>query len=326
MSRRLKLTVGRDSLRAEVLRRGVVVWAGEAAHAGPSDMAETIAQLAGEAAVRGVSRAEVIVGAPAAQLRRLDGLPPVSRRALPALVAHQQKRFFRRNGSPLITSAGWEPAGRWWRRPVRAELAAVDEAWAEAIARGLGAAGLRIGYLGPAGASARVGVVPPSVVASRRRRTTRAVRRWVAAAMLLWATAAGVYAIRLRGAQARLRAAIAAVEPAAIAVRDARAGYHRGRDMLAVIAGEEAAGGAILTQLAIIAAALPDSAVLTVVTIDSAGAGTIGGLARDANRVVAALERDGSVRNPRLDGVVAREAFAGREWDRFSIEFGGAPR
>jgi hypothetical protein len=321
----LTILVGPDSVRAEVTKRGATVWVGEAAHGGPADLAEVIAQLAGEPVLRRAGPAEVLIAGAAAQVRHLDALPPVSADSLGRLVAHQQKRFFRRNGSPVLTAAVWHRPKRWWIRPTTAEAIAVDEAWADALARGLGSAGLRLGRLAPAGASRRLRLLPSREASVRRTRAVRALRAWTAMAAVLWMTAAGIYGTRMRAAERRVIAGLGEIEPLAAAVRAARIPYEEGRQTLALIERESAAGADALGTLALVAASLPDSCVITLFTVDSAGAGVLGGLAPDANTILAALERSAAVAAPRLDGLVVREAFGGREWDRFTLRFGGTP-
>ena len=324
--RQLTITVGPGSVRAEVMKRGATIWAGEAAHDGPADLAEVIAQLAGEPVLRRAGPAQVLIAGAAAQVRHLDALPPVSAGSLGRLVAHQQKRFFRRNGSPLLTAAVWQRPKRWWTRPTRAEAIAVDEAWTDAIARGLGSAGLRLGRIAPAGAGPRLRLVPSREAAVRRARAVRSLRLWSAAALLLWTAAGGIYGARMRAAERRLAAAAGEIEPLAAAVRAGRMAYDEGRQTLALIEREAAAGADALGTLALVAASLPDSCVVTLFTVDSAGAGVLGGLAPDANAVIAAVERRAAAAAPRLDGLVVRESFGGREWDRFTLRFGSAPQ
>jgi hypothetical protein len=88
------------------------------------------------------------------------------------------------------------------------------------------------------------------------------------------------------------------------------------------VAGAERSRGRSLEVLAEIAAALPDSSVVTALVWNDAGAGTLGGAAKRAADVVAALDRADVVPAPRLEGPVIREPMAAREWERFTIAFG----
>src|SRR6266511_6201537 len=52
-------------------------------------------------------RLRVTLERPPAQTRTLTDLPPVRDRDLASLVANQAGRFFRRNGTALVTDATW---------------------------------------------------------------------------------------------------------------------------------------------------------------------------------------------------------------------------
>ncbi len=134
----IHLRVSRSLVRAEVLGPGAP-WAAEAAFATPGELADAIARLAAEAPRNGKRvRMTVALEPPLVQVRSLADLPPVKPADLATLVAAQSSRFFRRNGSALVTDATWETNGD---GPRVARAAAADEPWLEAIAAGARTAG-----------------------------------------------------------------------------------------------------------------------------------------------------------------------------------------
>ncbi|MEO7333277.1 MAG: hypothetical protein ABIZ71_04980, partial [Gemmatimonadales bacterium] len=71
-----------------------------------------------------------------------------------------------------------------------------------------------------------------------------------------------------------------------------------------------------------VATALPDSAFLTQIRVDSAGVGLVAGAARRPAAVLAALEGKGGVAAPRFEGRTSRDVVSGRPVERFAIGFG----
>jgi Tfp pilus assembly protein PilN len=118
---------------------------------------------------------------------------------------------------------------------------------------------------------------------------------------------------------ALLERPLAAVLLARRELRDAEA------TVQAVAAIDRLRGGS-LAALDAVTLALPDSAVLTSLAWSEGGSGLLTGVARRAADVVAQLERTNAVPAPRLEGPAIREPSAGREWERFTIAFGGKPR
>jgi hypothetical protein len=125
-ARRGALTLGvelaSDAARAVVLEQGRITWSGESAIGPDASAADALHALATEALGRRASRARlaVAVGPALAQLRRLHGLPRVrDARTLSAIVQQSTGRYFRQNGTPMVTT----PLGE----------RAADGAWAGAI-------------------------------------------------------------------------------------------------------------------------------------------------------------------------------------------------
>jgi hypothetical protein len=107
-----------DAARAVVLDHGRIIWSGEAPIGPDASAADALHALATEALGRRTSHARlaVAVGPANAQLRRLHGLPRVSdARTLSAIVQQSAGRYFRQNGTPMITTPLGERAaeGAW---------------------------------------------------------------------------------------------------------------------------------------------------------------------------------------------------------------------
>jgi Tfp pilus assembly protein PilN len=316
----LRVRVEATRVRAEAVRRGQVVWAGEAEHDGPGDLAEVIAQLAAEPRLPPhVSGVRVEMLPPIVQLRTLEGLPPVRAAVLPKLVANQAGRFFRRNGTPLITDATWVRAAR--GAPKIARAAAVEEPWVEAILEGARSAGLAVETLSPPPPS-RLDLLPAMERDRRRRAAWSSTGRLAAVAAALWIGVGGIIAYRIHREERRIDARLAALGAPVEAVRSARAEIASVSAMLEAADRTEQERAAIASRLGTIAAALPDSAYLTTLSLDERAGGTLAGSARRASEFLERLERTGAAPGAELDGPVLREPRGGATWERFAVRFG----
>lgn len=324
MSRELQLRISRGLIRAEVIRRGKPIWAGEAPFESPAELSEAIAALAGEASLPSkVKRLRVKLESPLVQLRSLPDLPPVRGAALRLLVANQAGRFFRKNGKPLVTDAAWVRRSHRGRSPGLAIAAAAEEPWLDAIAAGAGAAGLRLETIGPA-APAGSGLILLSVLerASRGRRSRLALRRLGLLAASLWLLAGALVIERIYREQKRIERELAELREPAAALLGLRRELGEATLMVETIEAAERERGGVLSRVAAIAVALPDSAYLTSLTLHRDGSGTVTGAALQAARVAAALDREGAAVSPSLAGPAVREVLGGRERERFTINFG----
>ena len=107
MSTRIGLALGRDAVRAVVVRRHHVVWAVEAAVEPGAALADVVSALLDSAPVRPFARPSlsVAVGAYAAQLRLVAGLPDgLDPLTLTAVIRESAGSFFLKNGVPLVTT------------------------------------------------------------------------------------------------------------------------------------------------------------------------------------------------------------------------------
>ncbi|HEU4647903.1 MAG TPA: hypothetical protein VFS33_02495 [Gemmatimonadales bacterium] len=328
MRHELRLAVGSEQLRAEIVRRGRIVWSAVAEHHGPMDLPEVMTQLAAEPVPVRVGRVHVEFERPVVQVRTLTGLPPVRRHALEALVALQAARFFRRTGGgPLVTCAAWAPApkGQPTRREARA--AAVEQPWLDAVASGARGMGVRLGRIAPADpATAGLRFELQSDRTGRQQALVRRLWASIALAATVWG-AVGVFTWhRTTRELRRVDAELRALQGPLAAVQRARHEVDRVHAMSAALAADRLERGAVLHQLAAVTAALPDSAFLTSATLRRDD-GVVSGLARRAVSVVAAFERSPVALAPRLDGAISPEPMAGQAWERFTVKLGtGAAR
>jgi hypothetical protein len=321
MRSRFRVRVGRGTIRAEVMRGGAVTWAGESAYASEEELTDALATLAALPGLGPCIRvAEVQLEAPLVQVRRLTDLPPVRGSALPALVANQATRFFRRNGKPLVTNAAWERRGR--RAPRIAIAAAVEEPWLDAIVTGLRAAGLGVRAIRPAGC--RLLLLPKDERLARARRARLRIARLAVLASLLWLAVAGLSLNRLVHDAAALDRELARFEPARASVLAARRRYDEAVAMIRAVERADRARGAVAARTAAILLALPDSAFLTSLHVAGGAAGELSGSARRPSDVIAALERNGAVAAPRLAAPATRDVIGAREYERFTLRFGSA--
>lgn len=330
----LRLQVTRGTLRAELRRRSAVAWAGEAAFGDADELAAAIGALVIEAPVlRRAGAVEVVVEPPLVQLRTLSDLPPVRARALAAIVAHQSGRFFRKNGKPLVTDAVWVGARRLpWRRhplpPRVARAAAIEAPWVDAIVKGIRDAKLPLPTISPGGvAQQRMNLIPPAERAARRRQARGLTRRLAALAVTLWISVGALHVGRLIAASHRLEAESVRLRKASEAVVAARRTIRETDAMVFAVDTQSVEAGALLRTLAGIVTALPDSAYLTSLELDQAGAGMLTGAAPRAADLLASLDRNGAAPGARLDGAPLPETVNGRHVERFALRFGrGAGR
>jgi hypothetical protein len=126
VSARVGVGVGRDSVRAVLVRRGSIAWSASAALGEGEALRETLLRLLTEAPRGGWRRVRLAaaIGPAASQVKRLDGLPPVkSPRVLAQLVAENAGRFFLRNGVPLrVTDVHVAVTGDVWAGAVEAKV------------------------------------------------------------------------------------------------------------------------------------------------------------------------------------------------------------
>jgi Tfp pilus assembly protein PilN len=320
----LTLALNAGQARAELKRGANVLWAAESPVVAPDELREAVAQLAaGQSMPLRARRIRVELGAPVVQLRTLHGLPPVRTAHLRTLVATQSGRFFRRNGSPLVTDATWQGG-----RPQSgiAVAAAAEEPWIAAILQGAEAAGLAVDSIRPAGTAdgARLELLSPEERARRRRRERVALGRMVGLGAACWIAAGAVWGIRFERERRSVDREIERLRAPAAAIGTARRALGNATALVDSIETAQRDRARPLGRLAALSVALPDSSYATSLTFDGTG-GELAMVARRSSEVTAALEQVRAIAAPRIEGSVVREASGGREWERFGVRFEAAP-
>lgn len=316
----IRLLVSRGLVRAELHRGRRFVAAAEASWETPAELAERVAELAAIPELGGNGdRIHVLINAPVAQVRRLEGLPPVPGRALRPLVELRTAHYFRRNGMPLVVDARWVGRRRQGRHAIAAGAPATVIA---ALLDGARQADRAIGAIEAGGVEgARLDLLP---VAERGRRIRRGMARAGLAAGLgigLCLSAGVVFGVRLARADRAAAAELRLLQPAMDALGSLRGMIHQADSAVHAVDAAVARRGERLGAVLRAAGALPDSAYLVSAEVDSAGAGRLGVVAPRALGVVAALERAG-ITNPRLDGDPVPVHQDGIRRERFTLRFG----
>ena len=304
-------------MRAAVMRSDGSDWAAECRWGSEAELTDAIARLAAELP-RPCRRVTASLERPLVQLRTIRDLPPVRASVLPQLVAAQDRRYFRRNGRPLVTDAVW--VGDNGTQVARA--AAVEQPLVEAIADGARGAGLVLAEVTAAEAPRALSLLPPGERGARSRLARRRFQRLAAATAAVWVIAGGLFVARLTWERRQMENALAAMAEPLAAVREARREIRAAEQAVATMQAVDAGRGRALATLGAIARALPDSVVATSLVWTADGTGVLGGVGRRASEAVRALQQAQAVAQPRLDGHAVRENLAGRDWERFTISFG----
>jgi hypothetical protein len=321
---RLVLQVGPDRLRLEhwSARGDAPAWEAECPRSLESPLASVVASLLeGVPNAAGSPLLTILVERPLAQVRRLGTLPPVRRDHLAALVQQQASTFFRKNGHPLVTDATWLAASN--GGPREALLAAVDLELADALRAGAAEAGVEVARLTVAAepAAMALDLAPLGARATRRQAQRRSLTRLAAGVAMLWCLAGSLWAARLGLELHRTRIELARLGPARQALLAGQKVRHRAEEMLLTLDAAEAARPRLEERLLAIAAALPDSAYLSGLSMDTLATGLLTGAARRATEVVAALDHAHAGPAPRLEGAVTPD-LGGHHWERFTIRLG----
>lgn len=318
---RLTCIVAIGRIRAELHRGRSLQWAAEAEWGSADSLAEIVAELAGRAELPAWGRAVRFVLEPdLVQHRRLAGIPPVRRGQLATLVALTPQRYFRRNGSPLVTDACWI-GGRGTREAV---AVAVELPIARALVRGAAEAGLTVTGLGPAipGGGIELSLLPPDEQVRRDVARSRWTRRTATVAAVVWLLLGGSALVLDLLERRRLSARLDEIRGPLAAVLAAEAEADSAARMVALLDREVAREGELVATLFRVAAVLPDSSFLTQLRVDSAGVGLVAGAARRPAAVLAALEGRAGLASPRFQGRTSRDVISGRPVERFAIGFG----
>lgn len=312
--------IERDVITAVITRGRESERIGECSYGENEQLGPCVRQFAVLAREQGaIKRGDVVLGASVVQRRLLTELPQVRSAVLRELVQQQQKRFFRRNGRPLVTDAVWEQNREKTGRHVIA--LAVEERLVEAVVAAMIEGGLRVGRV--TDEAGRFHLMPRGIVAVQRDIQWYQTRLLlIASGVALAAGLAGRWA-RLRLAERALDTQLTQLAPALAGLREARRRLGEAEDMVRTIDAEASTRGDVRQRLARIVLSLPDSAYLTSLALERTGAASLSGTAKEAAAVVSALEKGRGLRRIRLDGQQLIDGTGGRRWERFSILAGG---
>ena len=321
MIRRLSCHVERGTIRAELHSGRTLVWAAEAEWSDHPSLAEAVASLAGRAELPAWRRSvRFVLGVGVIQRRDLAALPPVGRGQLEAIVALTPQRYFRKHGVALVTSAGWAPG-----RGVRLAIGvAAESTLLQALVTGAGEAGLTIDAI-EADVPVRgapLSLLPPDEQLRRQATLTRWTRRLGVAAAIVWIGLGVALLVGRVVERRRIEARLAEIGPSVAAILAAEAGADSVEQMVTRLDAESRKEGEAVASLYRVALALPDSAFLTQLRVDSGGFGLVAGAARRPAAVLAALESRAGLTAPRFSGRTTPDQVAGRPVERFAIGFG----
>lgn len=319
----LVLTVKEELLQARLLRHGKAIWSGETRYAGPSELAEAIAELVAEPSmVRPGKRLVVELERPVVQLRVLADLPPVRPQHLRALVEQQANRYFRKNGVPLVIDAD---RGRGRARPTVSHAAAVEEPVVVALSVGAQSAGFELQDIRPLESPwNRLSLILPQERERRRRKVSMSLRRLAAGVFAIWVCVAGVALTRHVHQRRAVEQELALIQEPVSALREVRREMQLAHETIGALDRDQRERGWALGKLGAINAALPDSSFLASLVLKSNGNGRLTGYATRASEVLVRLDAREAVVMPQFDGQASREIVAGADKEAFIIVFGPA--
>ncbi len=319
---RIVVVVDRDTATAAIQRGAATEAAGEIHYVDRMDLARALTEMASGVRERtGVRRADIVLGPGVLQRRLLTDLPSVRPGILRELVQQQQKRFFRRNGKPLVTDARWERSAEGTGRHVVA--VAADEGTVEAVIAGLAEAGVVVERV--TDEERRFRLLPAGVVSIQHQRSWKHNRVLLSLAAALWIGVGVAHWVRLRVAERTLDAQLSQLAPAAASVRLARRKLVDAEQLVAAVDAADSTRPDMRLRLARVLQSVPDSAYLSSLTLDLTGTASVSGVAREAAAVVVALEEKAGLSSVHLEGAPLIDGTGGRRWERFSAQAGTQP-
>lgn len=266
-------------------------------------------------------RVLVELGSPPAQRRHLVDLPPTRRHHLRQMVAHQAHRFFRRTPNGLVVDATWNS-----RRSGDATAVAVDRGVIDAILGAAARSKTEVVDIVPRSEWVLLGLslLPPE---EKRRRSRREWRKTALTAGVTFALL-GILGLASTWQRTRAHSAVdaelARLRLPALRVQSAHRSVDSAEAMILAVRRARAESGAIAHLLDALAQSLPDSALVSSLTIDRAGAGELSGLALEPLRTVAVLRKSRSFEYAALSAAPIPEPAGGKTWSRFAIRLDSA--
>lgn len=317
----LVCVVGGGTIRAELRRGNVVRWAAEAGWSSVEELQVRVGELMAHPELPARTGGLTVLVEPSlCQLRTLTDLPPLRHRDLVRHLRLSPHRYFRRSAGSLTLDA--RVMGRKGERRVVA--AALTDEVGMALVRGAAAAGLVVEGIVPLGVEGAeaLSLLPPDEAARRAAQSWRWTRRLGVAAAIAWVTLATTVVVRTLMERHRIEARLQELQGPVAAVLAAEAVSDSAAEMVRRLDREQRQEGDVVATLFRITLALPDSAFLTQLRVDSAGVGLMAGAARRPTAVLAALESKARVVTPRFQGRTTRDLVGGVPVERFAIGFG----
>lgn len=313
--------LGPGAVRVTAKHGAREVWTAERQFDNEDELSGVLASLAEPVAKHRLPRRLlVMVQPPVLQCRVLSDLPPVRPSELRLLVARAAPRYFRQNGHPLVSNAAWIEKHGETRR--QAKAVALDGLVAEAIVAGARRAALSLTDIIPDGEPGGLSLLPLVEQSRRRRDEWLAIGRLAIGVSCLWLLLATALALRLHRESGQIAGELRELREPRQALLAARLAIDSADAMIRALDHAQAVRGQVLAQLAALITALPDSTVLTGLTLNLEGSGVATGRTRRASLMVGALEGAGTLKRVSLEGPTVRDTVAGLEWERFSLRFG----
>lgn len=270
----------------------------------------------------GAKGVRIEVGAPPLQRRRLRGLPQMPRRLLREMITHQSTRFFRPSAGGLVVDAIWvhdhDASDR-----TDALAVAMDRELVTVLLEAASQSDVTVLDIVPEGAGVPQGLSLLSEEEYRRRSRSdwRTTARVATLTGILWAALLGGGIVRAAVKGAEIHSELARLRQPALQVQAVRRVMDTVATMLETLAGARAKRSTVGIVLGDLTTALPDSAVLSSVSLGLDGPVEVTGLALEPLRVLAALQHQGGRRTARLAGAPVLDGAGGRDWSRFTVRF-----
>lgn len=269
-------------------------------YAGEVAAAELHGALAAVLAPQGGNAIRLTLGSPPCHRRRLEGLPPLSRRDLERHVAQCREKYFPLTDGELVTGAAWADA-----RSRVAVAYAVDASLLRSILREAAAVRYRISSVEPEDARPGTVVLLPSEVHDARKdlewRRSRAFAVGAGCAVFgsVLLAAAGLRGTARRALEAAPTAAAASQAAAKLQQASARI---RAESIFIADRHSNQRLGQVLTGVAL---SLTDSTILTTLEVEGGRTRRLGFLSADSDGVLDELTRRGM-----LEGLSQNGAFS----------------
>lgn len=313
----LRITLDGARARAELRRAGSGGWSLERAGT-PDDSLREI--LTAAPIHRGKLR--LILEPPLVQYRRVEEIPPVRDEDLNLLVQRNTARFFRQNGHPLISTASRivDDEGR-----SVVEMAAAEQDLVLQLIATAEALSARPVEVAPArNQSQSLSLLPKELRTRQERAAWTKLALAAMAVAVLWAGGFALLFARAVRASDEVARQLRQLEPSRQALAAARSAIDSATRMVAALDAAEPERGSLVNALARLPVLLPDSVVLTRLSLDRSGSLSLTG---HASRLSGVLVRLSEVAGPKARVVPGPVTDSGGlHLESFTLTDGQAPK